>query len=138
MSPRDLSIDDINVGDTAEFERTWSDSDVADFARISGDINPLHTDDEYASTTKFKKRLVHGMLLGALCSTFVSMYLPGKRCLYLKQDISFKKPVFIGDTVKISGKVVAKSSSTGILTISINISRDIDIVATGEAHVQVI
>lgn len=138
MLPRDLSIDDIKVGDTADFERTWLESDVMDFARLSGDTNPLHTDENYASTTKFGKRLVHGMLLGALCSTLVSMYLPGKRCLYLKQDLSFRKPVFIGETVKIKGAVTAKSISTKILTVSIEIKKGTDIVAVGEAHVQLI
>lgn len=138
MKASDLTINDINVGDQSSFDRTFSENDVQVFSELSGDINPLHTDEKYANTTAFKKRLVHGMLVGSLCSRLVGMYLPGKRCLYLKQTLSFKRPVFIGDTVKVCGKVISKSEVTKILTIIINIKKGEEIVMEGEANVQVL
>lgn len=138
MTPRELAMDDIHVGDTASFSRTWDEEDVTSFANLSGDTNPLHVDKDYAATTVFKKRVVHGMLLGSLCSRFVGMYLPGKRCLYLHQTLAFKKAVFINDTVDVVGTVTAKSEVTKILTIAISIKRNEDVVMTGEAHVQVL
>ncbi len=138
MRPRDVSFEDIQVGDSASFSRTWSEKDVLLFAELSGDTNPLHVDEEYAKGTAFKQRLVHGMLLGALCSRFVGMHLPGQRCLYLNQTLAFKKPVFINDTVQVVGKVIAKSEVTKILTIAITVTKGEEVVMLGEAHTQVL
>lgn len=138
MTSRDLSFSDINIGDVASFCRTWGEREVQSFADLSGDMNPLHMDESYAGTTIFKHRLVHGMLVGSMCSALVGMYLPGKRCLYLKQDLSFKKPVFVGDTTEIIGTVISKSESTKIVSILIRIKKGEDIVIEGNAHVQVL
>ena len=138
MEAKDLTINDINIGDKSSFERTFTENDIQVFAGLSGDVNPLHVDERYAKTTIFKQRLVHGLLVGSLCSTLVGMYLPGKRCLYLKQKLSFKKPVFIRDTLNVFGWVVAKSEVTKILTIIIHIKRGKEIVLEGEAIVQVL
>ncbi len=138
MGPKDVLFEDIQVGDTASFSRTWSEKDVLVFSELSGDSNPLHLDEEYAKGTVFKQRLVHGMLLGALCSRFVGMYLPGKKCLYLSQTLAFKKPVFINDTVQLVGKIVAKSEATKILTIAITVTKGDEVVMLGEARTQVL
>ncbi len=138
MIPADLSFEDIAVGMSTSFSRTISTEDVESFAKLSGDYNPLHIDDAYAKTTKFGKRVVHGMLLGALCSQLVGMHLPGKRCLYLQQTLSFKKPVFVGDMVSVQGVVEAKSPATKVLDIAISIMRDTEEVASGLAKVQVL
>ena len=138
MEAKDISFDYIKVGDNFSFNRTWEDKDIVDFSILSGDKNPLHLDEKYAETTSFKRRIVHGMLVSSLFSTLVGMYLPGKRCLYLKQSISFKKPVFIGDTVTAYGVVLSKSESTKILTLSTIIKKEEEIVIEGEAQVQVI
>ncbi len=138
MKARDLSIDDIKIGDSISFERTFTESDVTDFAKLSGDENPLHLDDVYAEKTKFKRRLVHGMLVGSLCSRVVGMYLPGKRCLYLKQDLVFRNPVFIGDRMVVTGKVVSKSISTKTLEVEISVLVDNKEVLSGNALVQVL
>ena len=68
MEPKDLSLNDINIGDTVSFIRVFTEKDVKDFTKLSGDENPLHTDENYASKTKFGQKLVHGMLVGSLCS----------------------------------------------------------------------
>ncbi len=138
MGLKDISMDDIQVGDTASFDRTLTEGDVHSFAQLSGDMNPLHMDETYARTTKFGRRVVHGMLLGSLCSRLVGMYLPGKRCVYLGQTLTFKKPVFIGDTVSISGEVMAKSISTGIVEIAISITKDDEEMVEGNAVVQIL
>lgn len=138
MNAKELSFDEIKVGDTDSFSRTWTEEDVTTFANLSGDMNPLHMDNSYAEETQFKQRLVHGMLLGSLCSRFVGMYIPGKKCLYLNQTLSFKKPVFIGDTVEVMGTVTSKSEMTKVLFIFIVIKKGDEIVMNGEAKVQVI
>jgi 3-hydroxybutyryl-CoA dehydratase len=138
MKPKELSLNDIKIGDAVSFSRIFTEKDVNDFAKLSGDENPLHMDEKYAETTKFKHRLVHGMLVGSLCSTLVGMYMPGKRCLYLNQTLSFKNPVFINDKLTIVGEVKSKSISTGILEIFISIKKGETEVLNGTANVQVI
>jgi 3-hydroxybutyryl-CoA dehydratase len=138
MEARDLELEDIQIGDTVSFGRTISQEDVATFAALSGDFNPLHTDARYAETTQFKVPLVHGMFLAGLFSALVGMHLPGKRCLYLGQTLQFKRPVFAGDSVQVSGKVLTKSDSTRILTIATVIIKEDAEVVTGTATVQVL
>lgn len=130
--------DRLSVGDEASFLHTITEEEVNAFATLSGDHNLLHMDEEFASTTQFKGRVVHGMFLGALCSRLIGMHLPAKNCLYLKQILSFKQPAFIGDTVKVLGKVTAISSSTNVVTIMVTITKDQVPVMKGEAHVQLI
>jgi 3-hydroxybutyryl-CoA dehydratase len=138
MEIKDISIDAIKTGETISFKRIFTEKDVEIFAQLSGDMNPLHMNDAYAKTTKFGRRLVHGMLLGSLCSKLVGMYIPGKKCLYLGQTLVFKKPVFIEDTVTVIGKVTSKSLSTRIVKIAISIMKDKEEVANGEAITQIL
>ena len=138
MEARDLRFEDIAVGDSASFERTITQEDIETFATLSGDHNPLHVDAAYAATTPFKKPLVHGMLVGSLCSTLVGMYLPGKRCLYLEQTLQFKKPVYAGDALTVTGTVTHKSDVTRVLTISISINKSGEETVAGTAKVQVL
>jgi len=138
MEARDLSFDEIKVGDTASFERTVSVNDIDTFAELSGDNNPLHMDEAYAASTQFGKRVVHGMLLGALTSTLLGMYLPGKRCLYLSEKLTFKKPCFIGDSISVHGKVTHKSTTMHTLIIGISIRRGDEELVSGEAVAQVL
>jgi len=139
MIPRDLSIDDIKVGDSASFERSFSEEDVNGFARLSGDLNPLHTDEAYAKTTKFKHRIIHGMLVGSLCSALVGMHIPGKRCLYLSQSLDFRKPVLIGDKLTVNGIIRSKSVSARMIEIEITVKKGSgEAVLNGIAKVQVL
>ena len=87
------------VGQNAEFSKTITESDVYCFAGIVGDFNPIHVNKVYAESSKFGKRIAHGVLVLGLVSTTLGMYLPGPGTIYLKQDCSFEKPVFIGDTI---------------------------------------
>lgn len=138
MQPKELSYEEIAVGDIVSFEASWSEADVHTFAALSGDRNPLHVDPDYAATTKFEQQLVHGMLTASSCSKLVGMYLPGKKCLYLKQTLAFKQPVFIGDTLTVSGAVVSKSNITRMIEIQITITKYDQTVLEGTATVQVL
>lgn len=138
MDARDLRFEDIEVGDIASFERVITQADVDAFAALSGDTNPLHVDAAYAATTQFKKPLVHGMLVGSLCSQLVGMHLPGKRCLYLEQTLQFKKPVYAGDSLMVRGTVTHISTATRVLTIAISVTKGQDEVLAGIAKVQVL
>ena len=86
-------------GDTASLSRTISDDDIRAFANATGDHNPLHLDEEFASQTRFGKRIAHGMLSASLISAVIANDLPGKGSIYLGQTLQFVAPVFPGDTV---------------------------------------
>ena len=92
-------LEDISVGMSATFAKTITEADVALYAAVSGDTNPLHMNDEFASHTRFKMRIVHGMLTTSLWSTLVGTRLPGPGCAYMSQEMNFIKPVHIGETV---------------------------------------
>ena len=94
-----LCISSLEVGQSATFSKTVSESDVYLFAGISGDFNPVHVNEEYAKEGKFKKRIVHGILTASFISTVLGTKLPGPGAIYAKQDLKFLAPVFIGDTL---------------------------------------
>ena len=93
-------IEDLFIGQSESFEKKITDNDIKIFSEITGDKNPVHTDEKFAKETIFKKRIAHGFLTGSLISTVIATKLPGPGSVYLKQDIKFLAPVFIGDTVK--------------------------------------
>jgi 3-hydroxybutyryl-CoA dehydratase len=89
----------LKVGDTASLTKTITDADLRAFAELSGDRNPIHLDDEYAATTRFGRRIAHGMLAASLISTVLGTELPGIGTVYLSQNSRFLAPVYPGDTV---------------------------------------
>ncbi len=99
-------LEDLSVGMRAVFAKTMTDADVLMFASVSGDTNPLHLNAEFAGQTRFKERLVHGMLTTSLWSTLVGTKLPGPGCAYMGQELNFYKPVHIGDTVTATVTIV--------------------------------
>lgn len=134
---RDRAFESLTAGEKASFERTITEADIRTFAELSGDHNPLHTDDAYAATTPFGARVVHGMFIGALVSRLVGMHLPGKRALLVKESLEFKKPVHIGDTVKVEGVIARMSSAMRIIELDIRICVKDTVAAIGQVHVQV-
>lgn len=100
------TIHDMKPGDGAEFTKTVSESDVYGFAGITGDFNPAHIDEEYAKGTFFKKRIAHGMLSAGFISTVLGTRLPGAGAVYMKQELSFLAPVYIGDTITARAEVI--------------------------------
>ncbi|HVN71549.1 MAG TPA: MaoC family dehydratase [Desulfomonilia bacterium] len=93
------SINEMKVGDFAEFSKTVSETDIYLFAGIVGDFNPAHLNEAYAKTTFFKTRIAHGMLAAGFVSSVIGMQLPGPGTIYISQELKFLAPVRIGDTV---------------------------------------
>ena len=118
----EYTFDEIDIGLSKEFQVTITESMVNDFAKISGDFSPIHMDENYAKSTVFQKRVVHGMLLASFLSQVDGMYLPGKHALYFSQNIEFHNPCFNDDKITIKSKVVDKSISTKILKIESKIT----------------
>jgi len=109
-----------------------------DFARLSGDYNPLHMNENYAYSTIFKRRVCHGMLVASFFSRLVGMYIPGKNALYFSQTLKFIHPCFIDDTLKIEGKVLDKSESTKLITLKTSVFNDMGkCIIDGQAKVLV-
>ena len=92
-------FEDLSVGQTASYAKTVTEADVVLFAGVSGDTNPVHLNEEFASQTMFKGRIAHGMLSVGFISTIFGTKLPGPGCIYITQNLKFKAPVKIGDTV---------------------------------------
>ena len=96
------TIQQLQVGDKAELRKTFIEEDVAEFARVSGDSNPAHMDENYAKTTQFKTRIVHGMLAGSLFSALLGTDLPGVGTIYTGQTLKFTRPVHFGEEITAS------------------------------------
>jgi len=92
-------IEDLEVGQSASYTRTVTEADVQQFGAVSGDLNPLHFDEEYAKTTLFRGRIAHGVLSLSYISTVLGTRLPGAGSIFLGATVRFKSPVRIGDTV---------------------------------------
>ena len=118
----ELNFDQIEIGTCKEFKISITNLMIDDFAKISGDFNPLHVDEKYVKSTKFGKKLAHGMLLASFLSQMVGMYLPGKHALYSSQTLEFHNPCFVGDEINVISKVIDKSQSTKIIKIESKIS----------------
>jgi 3-hydroxybutyryl-CoA dehydratase len=117
----ELSYNDICIGRQESFIIKITEAMVEKFSNLSGDLNPLHMDNEFAESSLFKKRIVHGMLLSSFFSQLIGMKLPGKNALYFSQTLNFRSPCYIGDEIEVVGKVIEKSDSTQIITISTSI-----------------
>jgi len=98
----------IAVGDQASITRTITETDISLFAKITGDFNPLHINEEFAKKTVFKGRIAHGMLIASWVSAVLGTKLPGFGSIYISQTLRFMKPVRIGDTITTTVEVVKK------------------------------
>ncbi|TVR60992.1 MAG: MaoC family dehydratase [Candidatus Competibacteraceae bacterium] len=92
-------LEELKVGMTASYAKTVTETDVILFAGISGDNNPVHVNEEFATQTRFKGRIVHGIFSAGLISCVAGTRLPGPGAVYVDQSLRFKAPVRIGDTV---------------------------------------
>ncbi|NPV92343.1 MAG: MaoC family dehydratase [Firmicutes bacterium] len=102
------TVTQISVGDSASFSKTISESDVYSFAGVTGDMNPVHINVEYAGGTVFGKRIAHGILAIGFISNVLGTQLPGPGSIYVEQNCKFLKPVFIGDTITAIVTVIEK------------------------------
>ena len=131
-----LRYDEIKIDSKCSFFRTITGDDVLKFSLLSGDLNPLHVNDEFGNNSRFGKNIVHGMLTASLFSTLVGMYCPGQNSLYIGQTLKFKMPLFYEETVLVRGIVVRKVDALKIIIMSTEIFRDNDLIVSGEAQIQ--
>ena len=131
----EYTFDEIEIGLTKQFQIIITESMIDDFAKISGDYNPLHMDEKFAQSRDFKNRVCHGMLLGSLFSRLIGMYVPGKYGLYFSQTLNFVNPTIVDDTVTVTGKVISKSESAKIIELKTTIKNSSHVLVDGKAKV---
>lgn len=102
-----MPIEKIIIGMEISYSQTITDADIKAFAALSGDRNPIHMDEDYAKKSRFKNRIAHGLLPASFFSALFGTQIPGTGCVYVSQNLQFKKPIFIGDTV-IASAIVTK------------------------------
>jgi 3-hydroxybutyryl-CoA dehydratase len=135
MTP--ASYANLKIGQTAELSKKVTDEMVRAFAEISEDRNPAHLDDEYAKASFFKQRIAHGMLGAGLISAVMAMKLPGPGAIYLSQNLKFKAPVYIGDTMTAKAEVVELNDSKKIVTLNTTVvKQDGTVVIEGQAMIK--
>ncbi len=130
------TIEDLTMGDYAEFTKTVSETDIYLYAGVTGDFNPAHINEERAKKTFFKARIAHGMLSAGFISTVIGMKLPGPGTIYLDQTLKFLAPVRIGDTITARVEVIeiiSEKNKVRLKTTCMN--QDEIIVLKGEAIV---
>lgn len=124
------------TGASASISKTVTDADVRAFAAVSLDDNPVHLDDAYAATTRFGRRIAHGMLSAGVVSAVIGTRLPGPGTVYLSQSLQFKGPVFIDDTITATITVKALREDKPIATLETVVTNQRgEVVLTGEAVV---
>jgi len=109
-------LEDLHPGMTALYAKTVTDADVVLFAGVSGDVNPVHLNQEFADRTMFRGRIAHGMLSAGYISAVLGTRLPGPGAIYVSQTLSFRRPVRIGDEVTAEVKVAAIDPARGRVT----------------------
>ena len=129
---------DLNIGDEYSTSREVTDDVIRKFAEVSGDHNPIHLDEEFAKTTRFGKRIAHGMLSGAFISAVLSNEFKGRKIVYLSQTMRFTAPVFMGDTVTATGTITHIREAKNIVTLqTVCTNQNGDVVVKGEAIVMI-
>ena len=132
-------FDSILVGDKAELIHVITQSNINQFVELTGDDNKLHVDEEYASTTSYKKPVVHGMLSASFISTIIGTKLPGDGALWYAQNLEFLQPVRIGDELRITAEVIKKIDRTKAIELQTDIyNQHKQKVTTGIAKIKLV
>jgi 3-hydroxybutyryl-CoA dehydratase len=130
------TYEEITIGQTASYTKRVEELDIQLFAAVSGDVNPVHLDADFAAGTIFGERIAHGMLTGAIISAALAMELPGPGTVYISQNLRFRLPVKIGDSITVLLEVTEKQDRRKIITLDCKASNDAGkLVATGMAQV---
>lgn len=131
-----FTYEEITIGQTASYTKDVQERDIQLFAAVSGDVNPVHLDAEFAAGTAFKQRIAHGMLTGAVISAALAMELPGPGTIYLSQSLRFRLPVTIGDSITVNLEVTDKQDRKRVVTLDCKAyNRAGKLVASGAAEV---
>jgi 3-oxoacyl-[acyl-carrier protein] reductase len=134
-----LPFEAIEVGYSASLQHSLTAEDVQRFAALTGDVNPLHVDPEYARKTAFGKPVVHGMLSASFISTLIGMLLPGPGALWASQTLEFQGPGFVGDTLTIEGVVKQKAVVARLLVLDIAVrNQHGQVLVSGQAKVRML
>ena len=105
MECKNYSWSDLSVGLTESFSVNVTQEIQDAFTKLTGDINPMHIDSNFAIREGYRDKIVYGMLTASFYSTLVGVYLPGQKCLFHECDVQWPKPVYIGDTLTVVGKI---------------------------------
>ncbi|MGY1920570.1 MaoC family dehydratase [Pseudomonas tolaasii] len=132
-----MPIDQVELGMQAFYSHTITDADVKAYAGLSGDNNPVHMSDEYAEKSRFKARIAHGLFSAGFFSALFGTRLPGPGCVYLSQNLRFKKPVYLGDTVVAEVRVTGINIEKKVVTFDTLCSVKGKIVIEGEAEIYI-
>ncbi len=128
------NINQIGIGDHASFSKTVSETDVYNFAGVTGDMNPVHINQEYALQTVFGKRIAHGIMAVGFISNVLGTQLPGPGVIYISQAVKFLKPIVIGDTITATVEVIQKDEKKNRVWLhTYCINQKNEIVVDGEA-----
>lgn len=138
MKMNDLDFDEVKIGDIFEFNKVITNKDMESFTKLTGNLNPLHCDEDYAKNTKFKGVIIHGMHAANFFSTLLGMLCPGKKCLCLSQTLNFKNPIYPNSEITIRGVVKDKIESVKIIVLDTEIICQGIVVVNGEAKVTII
>lgn len=130
-----LTYDELNVGDTATYSRRLTEEELILFAAVSGDVNPIHLDPDFASRTIFKERIAHGMWSGALISAALATIMPGPGTIYLEQTLKFKLPVKLQDVLSVKLTVTEKLPKNRVVFECIVTNQDNEVVVEGSSKV---
>lgn len=126
------TVDQISVGDSAYFAKTMSDTDMLLFAGVTGDVNLLPINEEFAKKTIFKQRIAHGMLTASFITNIIGMKLPGYGSTVKNQNVRFIAPVFIGDTIEIGVTITAVNVQDNTASFSVEAkNQNSEVVMTG-------
>ena len=129
--------EDLEIGMSAESVHTITEQDIELFAQVSGDRNPLHMDDDFASKTVFGKRIAHGALSASFISGILGNDLPGPGSVFIALSMRFRRPVYIGDEVTARAEVTEKQDKGNRVTLKVSCSVDGKRCIAGEAQVVV-
>ncbi|MFC6182168.1 MaoC family dehydratase [Lactiplantibacillus daowaiensis] len=130
--------DEIQVGMTGEFSKRVTQADVADFAKVTGDYNPMHMDDEFAAQTQFHGRIAHGMISAGMISACLGTKMPGPGAIYLGQSLTFRAPVHFDDVLVVRAEVtkIEQKKHFKLVTLSTTVTnQDGQVVTDGEAQI---
>lgn len=130
-----IPIEEIKVGSSAEITKIMSLEMVKSFAGISEDFNPVHLDADYASQSRYKAQIIHGLMAASLFSGLFGTKLPGEGCVYKSQNMRFKRPIYVGDEVTARVEVVKVDMKKKVISFKTHCLVNRKIMIDGESEI---